>query len=183
MSRGGWIMIIAGILLLVGIALFAFGTAGFLAGFSPTSNSITVNGYENRTVQAEVGVVLGYLVAIENFAAGDEVSVFIQPPGGGAVNSATVNSASPLSAQYVATDTGAHVLVIQNTGSRTVTVLSAMNTLDPASTLLGGAGFLLGIVGFILFIVGLILWIIDRGRARRRPTEMPPAPPSMPPPR
>ena len=183
MSRGGWIMIIGGIVLLVGIGLLAFGTASFLAGFAPTSTSLLVGEYENRTVVAQTGAVLGYLVAIENFAGGDEVSVFIQLPEVGSVNSATVNSATPLSAQYLATEAGVYTLVIQNTGNRTVTVLSAIDALDVNSGLLAGAGLLLGFGGFIVFIIGLVLWIIDRGRKRRRPTEMPPAPPSMPPPR
>ena len=183
MSRGGWIMIIGGVLLLVGIGLLAFGTASFIAGFSPTSTSITVGEHENRTVQAQTGAILGYLVAIENFAAGDEVSVFIQLPVGGSVNSATVNSGNPLTAQHLATEAGVYTLVIQNTGNRTVTVLSAIDAFDVNSSLLAGAGLLLGFVGFIVFIIGLVLWIINRGRMRRRPTEMPPAPPNTPPPR
>lgn len=168
-------MLIGGIALLVGVGLFAFGTAGLLATFSPRTTSLPPGEFFNESVSAQPGSVLTYLVGIDNFAAGDQLAVAIQPPTGGSQQQATVNTSDPLIANFTVSQSGTHSLVIQNTGPRTVSVLYAIAPLDLNALLLAGAGVFLGFAGLIVFIVGLVIWIVGR---RRRP----PVTPEMPPP-
>ncbi|MFQ6013698.1 MAG: hypothetical protein ACE5LS_08705 [Thermoplasmata archaeon] len=177
MSRGGWIMIIGGVILLVGIGLFAFGFASFFADFNPASTNLAPGDHLNRTFEAlALGSSLTYLVEIQDFAAGDEVTVFVQLPSGGEAQRTTVNTSSTLTQLYSVTESGTHTLVIQNTASQSVDILSAVNKFELGSATLLTIGFFLGIAGFIVLIVGLILWAIDRGRRRRQPVGMPPPP-------
>ncbi|MCJ2531344.1 MAG: hypothetical protein LN413_03360 [Candidatus Thermoplasmatota archaeon] len=182
MSRGGWIMIIGGIVLLVGIGLFAFGTASFLSSFAPDTTTLSPGAFQNLTVDVQsTQSALMYLIGIQDFAAGDELTVFIRTPSGAEVQRAAMNSASPLTATYITTETGVHTVVVENTGAQSVTVIHAANEIDFMAASLITIGTFLGFGGFVVFIIGLILWIMDRGRARRqRPTGMPPPPTSPP---
>jgi hypothetical protein len=182
MSRGGWIMIIGGVVLLVGLGLFAFGSASFLASFAPDSTTLSAGAFLNRTVDVELPQsALTYLLQIENFASGDEVTVFVQTPSGAEIQQAVINSGNPLTATYITTETGVHTVVMENTGSQSVTVLHAVSEIDFTAASMVAIGTFLGIGGFIVFIIGLVLWIVDRGRERRKATGMPPLPPTTPP--
>lgn len=177
MSRGGWIMIIGGVVLLVGIGLLAFGTASFLSQFAPDRVALATDAYQNHTVDVvEIGSALTYVVGIEDFTLGDELTVFIQTPSGGEAQRATVTTGT-LTTSFVTSELGLHTLVIQNTGLRTVTIIHAVSVIDILAASLVATGIFLGIGGFIVFIVGLVLWIVARGRQRRQPMEMPPPPP------
>ncbi len=182
MSRGGWTMLIGGVILLVGIGLFAFGFAGLFTGFTPEVTTLVPGAYLNRTVDAQTpGSILTYFVEIQDFTDGDEVVVFVQLPSGGEAQRATVNTEGSFPLIYVATEAGTHTVVIQNTASRSLDVRSAATEIDVTSATLASIGTILGFVGFVVFIIGLILWIVDRGRARKqRPTGMPPPPTSPP---
>ncbi|MFQ5918954.1 MAG: hypothetical protein ACE5I4_02765 [Thermoplasmata archaeon] len=182
MSRGGWVMIIGGIILLVGIGLFAFGSASFLASFAPGTTTLPTGTFLNRTVDVQLPQsALTYFVQIQGFTAGDEVTIFVRTPSGAEVQQAVISSGNPLTATYITTETGVHTVVMQNTGSQSITFIQAANEIDFTAASLVALGTFLGIGGFIVFIIGLILWIVDRGRKRRRPTAMPPVPPSTPP--
>ncbi|MDX1534852.1 MAG: hypothetical protein R3291_04460, partial [Thermoplasmata archaeon] len=116
MSRGGWIMLIGGIVLLVGIGLFAFGSANFLASFAPDTTNLAAGAFDNRTVDVQLPQsALTYLVQITDFQAGDEVTVLVRTPSGAEVNEAVLDSNSPLTATYITTETGVHTVVIENT--------------------------------------------------------------------
>ncbi|MEE9197029.1 MAG: hypothetical protein V3U45_02700, partial [bacterium] len=169
MSRGGWVMLIAGVALLVGIGLFAFGVAGLFAGFTPETTTLAPGAYLNRTVDVQTpGSILTYLVEIRDFAEGDEVIVFVQLPSGGEAQRATVNTAGSFPLLYVVTEAGTHTVVLQNTASRSLDIRSAATEIDVTSATLASIGTILGFAGFVLFIIGLLLWIVDRGRARRQ---------------
>ncbi len=184
MSRGGLIMIIGGIVLLLGIGLLSFVTASFLASFAPITTTLDPGAFLNRTVDVQLPQsTLTYLVEIQNHTAGDEMTVFVRTPSGSEVQQAVINTTSPHGATYTTTETGVYTVVIRNTGSQDLTVIHRANAIDVTAASLIAIGTFLGISGFVVFIIGLVLWIINRGRERRRPTEVPPAPPTMPPPR
>ncbi|MFQ6013570.1 MAG: hypothetical protein ACE5LS_08010 [Thermoplasmata archaeon] len=177
MSRGGWVLLIGGVLLLVGIGLFAFGSASFLSAFAPDFATLAPGEFQNRTVNVEApGSVLTYMVGIQDFTAGDQVTVFILTPSGGEERRATVNSTGPLTDTYLTAEAGLHTLVIQNTAPQSVDIFFAANEIDLTAAGLVFAGTLLGVAGFIVLIVGLVLWLVDRGKRRRPTTGMPPPP-------
>ncbi len=181
MSRGGWIMLIGGISLLVGIGLFAFGTASFLSSFAPDTTTLSPGAFQNRTVDVQLTEsALMYLIGIQDFTAGDELTVFIRTPSGAEVQRATIDSASALTATYIPTEAGVHTVVMENTGAQSVTFTHAASEIDFTAASPIAIGTFLGFAGFVVFIIGLILWIVDRGRTRRQqPTGMPP--PTSPP--
>ncbi|MFQ5552294.1 MAG: hypothetical protein ACE5EW_00980 [Thermoplasmata archaeon] len=177
MSRGGWIMIIGGVILLVGIGLFAFGTASLLPNLESTT--LSPSEFLNQTVDVrEAGSALVYLVQIEQFASGDELTVFIRTPSVEEVGRTTVSSADLFfpSPPYVTTEPGPHMIVIQNTAGQSVSLLSGAIEISFTTLALISAGFILGFAGGIVLIVGIVLWALDRRRQRRQPLEMPPPP-------
>jgi hypothetical protein len=178
MSRGGWILLIGGVALLVGIGLFAFGTANFLASLNLTFTTLSPDGFENRTLEVtEVGSLLTYVVRIEDFTTGDAVNVRLLLPSGQEAQRATLDTGGPLTANFVAAGTGTHTVVIQNTATRSVEVSHSASAINVTEQNLLTAGVLTGIVGFITLIGGLIVWIRERRRQRRQQTlEMPPPP-------
>jgi hypothetical protein len=178
MSRGGWIMLIGGVALLVGIGLFAFGFAGL---FAPDTTTLSPGAFQNRTVDVQsTQSALTYMIRIQDFTADDELTVFIRTPSGVGVQRSTITSPSALTAVYIATETGVHTVVMENTGAQSVTFIHAANEVDFTVSSPLAIGTFLGFAGFVIFIIGLILWIVDRVRARRQqPTGMPP--PTSPP--
>ncbi len=182
MSRGSWIMLIGGVVLLVGIGLFALGTASFLSSFAPGTTTLSPGAFQNLTVDVQLTQsALTYRIEIQDFTAGDELTVFIRTPSGTEVQLATTNSAFPLTETYITTEAGVHTVVIENAGAQSVTFDHAAAEIDFTVASLIAIGALLGFAGFVVFIIGLILWIVDRGRARRqRPTGLPPPPTSPP---
>ncbi|MFQ5907611.1 MAG: hypothetical protein ACE5JE_02100 [Thermoplasmata archaeon] len=170
-------MIIGGVVLLVGIGLFAFGFASLISGFTPQPTTLSAGAYLNRTTDAQaVGSVITYLVEIQGFSAGDEVTVFVQLPAGGEAQRTTLNTTGALTQFYITTEAGAHAIVIQNTGSLSVDISSAAAAIDGTALTLVSIGTYAGIAGFIVLIVGLILWNVDRRRRPRPTMEMPPPP-------
>lgn len=172
-------MLVGGVLLIVGIGLFGFGAASFVSIFAQTSSTppLPPDGFFNQTVDLQVGSVVLYTTGIENFATGDQLTVFIATPSGGQLQRSNVSSSTPVPNTYVANEAGVHALVLQNTGTRTVTALFNLQEVDPNLAILFSIGFFAGGAGLIVFIVGLVLWIVDRGKARPQPTlEMPPPP-------
>ena len=182
MSRGGWIVLIGGIMFLIGIGLFAFGSASFLADLSTASSTLSPGAFQNLTVEvSEVGTLLTYSVSLPDFSPGDEVTVLLRLPSGQETQRTTLESSGPLAATYVATGTGTYTVVIQNTATQSVEISHTATSIGLAAQGLLSAGFLVGIVGFIALIIGLILWLVDRRRARKQqPTGLPPPPTSPP---
>lgn len=169
-------MIIGGVVLLVGIGLFVFATASLVPPFEFAP--LAPGAFQNRTVDVQqAGSVVTYLVQITEFAPGDELTVFIQTPSGGEVRRTTVNTAAILSPlPYMTIEPGPHRVVIQNTGTQSVTILWAAGVVGLTTLVLLFVLFLFVIGGFIVLIIGLILWIVDRGRRRREAMETPPPP-------
>ncbi|MEE9592745.1 MAG: hypothetical protein V3W28_04100 [Thermoplasmata archaeon] len=178
MSRGGWLMLIGGVVLLVGIALFAFGSASFLASLDPTFTTLSPGAFQNLTLEvSESGSLLTYVVGIQDFTEGDEVTAILLLPSGQEAQRATLDTGGPLTANFVARDTGTYTVVIQNTATLTVEVFHTASAINVTEQNLLTAGILTGVVGFITLIGGLIVWIMQRGRQRRQQTlEMPPPP-------
>lgn len=177
MSRGAWIMLIGGVSLLVGIALFAFGFAGIFPNLVPTTTSLTPGEFLNRTTSVQAGSFVNYVVGISSFAVGDNLTVVVQPlPPGGSQEPATVNTADPAIVTIFAPEARNYTLVIQNTGGRTVDVFVTITELTATSVGLITAGVLVGIGGLVVLIVGFILWYLDRRRGPQTMPGMPPPP-------
>lgn len=164
MSRGAWIILIGAILIIAGIVLFAASVFGLISGLNLTTNTIAPGESFTRPISLEAGDVLTYVVAIENYTAGDQVTVSLRLPTGAEVNTTVVTSQSYTNAE-VASSAGDHTLVIRNTGSQSVIVTHFAGQVNISSALLALAGMALGALGFILLIVGIIIWVLDRRKS------------------
>ena len=177
MSRGAWFILIGGVALLIGIALFAFGSASFIASLNPTFISLSPGAFENRSLEvSEVGTLLTYVVGIQNFTSGDEVTVRLLLPSGQEAQQVLLDTAGPLTSTFVAMGTGTHTVVIQNAVARSVEVFHSASAISLTDQNVLTAGLLTGIGGFIVIVGGLIAWIIGRGRQRRQQRAQTPPP-------
>jgi hypothetical protein len=149
----------------------------FLRGFDPTE-TLSSGAFQNLTVEVtEVGALLTYIVGIQDFAAGDEVTVLLLLPSGQEEQRAVLNTGGQLTGNFFAAGTGTHTVVIQNTATRSVDVFHTASAINPAEQIILSASVLTGIVGFFTLIGGITIWALDRRRQRRRQTlEMPPPP-------
>ncbi len=166
MSRGAWIILIGGILLIVGIGLFAASVFGLVSGFDFETTTLGPGDYENKTVSLQASEVLTYVVSIADYTQGDQVTVFVKSPTGAEENRTVVTSQDYTNA-HIASEAGDYMVVIQNTGSDSVSILHFAGRVDISVALLVLVAMGLGAVGFIILIVGIIIWAIDR---RKTPT-------------
>lgn len=161
MSKGPWILVAGVILLVAGGALFLTFTFGIVGGFVPSFEEVPPGAYANTTVTLREGDSLTYFVSIENYTAGDELTVFLGLPDGTEEGRTTV-LAEELTRTHQATATGEYTLVIQNAGTETVVVLSFAAPVDPLAGLWILVAMVSGLVGFVLLILGIVLTVTQR---------------------
>ncbi len=169
MSRGAWIALIGLILIIAGVVLGVLSVLPLITGIDTTPDLLTPGEYLNRTITLERGEALTYFVQIQDYTQGDQVTISVRLPSGLEVNE-TVVTTQQYTNVHVANVTGSHAVVIQNTGSGSVTVLHFATTVGATTGILLLAALAAGFVGFLVLIVGIVLWVVDRRKpAPQRP--------------
>ncbi len=166
MSKGPWLLVAGVILLATGGGLFAGFAFGLIGGFVPTIQEVSRGAYANTTVALREGETLTYFVGIDNYSAGDEVTVFLRLPEGATQGRTTVRG-EELAQTYRATVAGEHLVVVQNTGPEAVVVLTFAAPLDPLAGVWVLSAFLSAVVGFVALVVGIIFTAAERRSARQ----------------
>ena len=155
MPRGSsWMMLIGAIVLLVGVILAVW--------LSPSPALTTLDPGESivTDLSAEAGDLLLVVITVHDLAPGDRITLIIQTPYG--VTSGSGGHFSQSTGTFFAQETGIYTIVIENVGSRAVSIDYRVTTTSSTEMILATAGVPLVIAGFFILVGGLGLRFVGR---------------------